>query len=153
MYREQYGEYAFWCWVEKGKSYLGVYYAFLLTYCAILAAKTPPRRHPHSPHLWRRAAPGLSDVSDDDVKSRHVLSESAVLRIVSRDSAHHLYAALCWVRKKRKKSKLYFSEQAVFHDSHAYIFCTFWKIFQRRLIFSRTLGLNFCPFISLIDVI
>ena len=51
MYREQYGEYAFWCWVEKGKSYLGVYYAFLLTYCAILAAKTPPKRHPHSPHL------------------------------------------------------------------------------------------------------
>ena len=123
MYREQYGEYAFWCWVEKGKSYLGVYYAFLLTYCAILAAKTPPKRHPHSPHLWRRAAPGLSDVSDDDVKSRHVLSESAVLRIVSKDSAHHLYAALCWVRKKTKKS-LHFSDQAVFHDFHAYIVYT-----------------------------
>ena len=62
----------------------------LLTYCAISAAKTPPRRHPHRPHLWSSTAAGLTDVSEDDVRSRQVLSESDVLRTVSRDSAHHL---------------------------------------------------------------
>ena len=44
-------------------------------------------------------------MSEDDVRSRHVFSESVVLRTVSRDSAHHLYAALHWVQAKQRNSE------------------------------------------------
>lgn len=61
------------------------------TYCAMLEASTPPRRHPHSPHFFRRSE--LMSVLSFII-SLQVCRASVVRRVWSSDSAHHLYAPL-----------------------------------------------------------
>lgn len=61
------------------------------TYCAMFEASTPPRRHPHSPHFFRRSE--LMSVLSFII-ALQVCRASVVWRVWSSDSAHHLYAPL-----------------------------------------------------------